>query len=378
MSQSPDSAAAIQDAVRQALDAQRPLHIRGGQSKWRLGGQVKNAQPLDLTGLDRIVAYEPDELILVVEPGVRLQTVEELLAQHNQHLAFEPPHWGPSATVGGTVACNLSGPRRFKAGALRDFVLGIELVDGRAERIRAGGKVVKNVTGYDLSKVLSGSFGTLGALTEICLKVWPRPPVQRSLLVHGLGPGDAVALLLEWSALPLQITGLAHLPDGPDGGAVTAARIEGPTVAVRAQLERLQATISTELSTLEEAASEAWWAELREGKVWLPAAGQQLWRFVLPPTRVADLLEVLAPHQIQSWGLDWGGGLLWGLFPAAAPAPVLHNLARTHQGTSWRFASDRQDANAHAFSPLEPGLARLNQNLRKVFDPAQIFNPGKL
>ncbi len=378
MNQRPDSPAQIQEAVQQALETHRPLHIFAGQSKWALGARVENAQRLDLSGLDRIVAYEPDELILVAEPGVPLQKVEHLLAQHGQHLAFEPPHWGPTATLGGTVACNLSGPRRFKAGALRDYVLGIELVDGRGQRIRAGGKVVKNVTGYDLSKVLSGSFGTLGVLTEVCLKVLPRPPFQCSLLAHGLGADKAIAQLIEWAALPLQITGLAHLPETTDVKAGTVARLEGPEAAVKTQLASLKTALGKESSLLDEADSQAWWTAVREREHWQADATQQLWRFVLPPTRAAELLAALAPHSPQTWGLDWGGGLLWALLPDTAPAPLLHELARQHQGLAWRFASHDQDPNPHAFSPLEPGLARLNQRLRKVFDPQQIFNPGKL
>ena len=239
MNHGDDASGAIQERVRQALAENAALKIFAGRTKSFLGRQ-HDGIPLDLSALTGVVSYEPNELILVARPGTKLNEIEALCRSENQYFAFEPPAWGAAATIGGTVACNLSGPRRFKMGALRDHLLGAELIDGRGERIRTGGKVVKNVTGYDLSKVLAGSFGTLGVLTEVCLKVWPRPETQATLFVHGLTPATALARILDWAARPLQITGLVCDADR------LAARVEGPASAVRAQLATLREEESAE------------------------------------------------------------------------------------------------------------------------------------
>ena len=248
MNQGDDAADAIQERVRQALAKNAALKIFAGRTKSFLGRR-HDGIPLDLSALTGVVSYEPNELVLVARPGTKLSDIEALCRSENQYFAFEPPAWGAAATIGGTVACNLSGPRRFKMGALRDHLLGAELIDGRGERIRTGGKVVKNVTGYDLSKVLAGSFGTLGVLTEVCLKVWPRPETQATLFVHGLTPAAALERILDWAARPLQITGLVCDADR------LAARVEGPAPAVRAQLATLRGEESAESEIIEEAES---------------------------------------------------------------------------------------------------------------------------
>ena len=373
-----NTTAAVRDRVVQALDADESLDIAAGNTKSHLGRRNQAQSVLDVSGLNRVVSYEPGELILVVQPGMNLKAIEDLLTGENQHLAFEPPHWGAGATIGGAMACNLSGPRRFKAGALRDFVLGIEMVNGHGECIRAGGKVVKNVTGYDLSKVLSGSFGTLGVLTEICFKAWPRPESRQTLVVHGQAPGAALQLMLRLAALPNEITGLAYLPNAELKEARTLARIEGPGPAVAAQLDKLSGDIEGEVSTMGEQESISWWKNLRELEPFQPSPGEQLWRFAVPPASAVQLLETLQKRNLERWGLDWGGGLLWALFPAAVQAAPLHRAALEHQGTAWRFATGADDPNPEAFTPLSTGVARLNQALKNTFDPKGIFNPGRI
>ena len=374
----PTAVEAAQECVAQALSTNTPMHIFAGRTKSCLGRRLDDLHPVDVSGLDQLVSYEPGELILVARPGMRLEAVEDLLAEEKQHLPFEPPHWGERATLGGTVACNLSGPRRFKAGALRDYVLGIEMINGHGERIRAGGKVVKNVTGYDLSKVLSGSFGTLGVLTEICFKVWPQPETHQTLVVHGQDPGTALQLMLRLAVLPSEITGLAYLPASEPTAARTLARIEGPEPAVEIQVKNLSEDIRDETSVLQADESAIFWNSLRELELLQPAPGEQLWRFSIPPSSAGQLLEALKRHDLQRYGLDWGGGLVWALFPAGAQAGVLHQLALEHQGTVWRFASGEDDPNNAAFTPLSKGVARLNQALKNAFDPKGIFNPGRM
>lgn len=367
---------AVQAHVQQALDNDTALRITGGQSKLRLGRRVENATLLDLSGLDQLISYEPGELILVVQPGMRLQAIEELLATENQHFAFEPPHWGTTATAGGTAACNLSGPRRFKAGALRDHLLGIEMIDGHGQRIRAGGKVVKNVTGYDLSKVLSGSFGTLGPLTELCFKVWPKPETQQTLAIDNLDTAAAVQLMLNFAGRPCEITGLAHLPTHNAQDTQTCVRVEGPAPAVQSQLEGLKKNIYNEVALLAESESIAFWKDLRELTPFQPGPEEVLWRFAIPPASALNLLENLKSFELQRWGLDWGGALLWGLFPQDTSAETLHRTAIKCDGNAWRFAHNTEDTNEEAFTPLSSGVEKLNNRLKQSFDPKNIFNPG--
>ena len=369
MNHGDDAADAIQERVRHALAKNAALNIFAGRTKSFLGRHHEGI-PLDLSTLTGIISYEPNELVLVARPGTKLSKIEALCHGENQYFAFEPPAWGAAATIGGTVACNLSGPRRFKMGALRDHLLGAELIDGRGERIRTGGKVVKNVTGYDLSKVLAGSFGTLGVLTEVCLKVWPRPETQATLFIHGLTPATALERILDWAARPLQITGLVC-----DANRL-AARVEGPASAVRAQLTTLREEESAESEIVEEAESHVFWQRWRELEWLIPAEDQQRWRFSGPPTKMAQLMKALEAEGLSRWGLDWAGGLLWALLPVAAQAARLHRTAAHYQAIGWRFAASEHNENA--FTPLSVGAARMNQMLKRALDPQDIFNPGKL
>ncbi|MSR83350.1 MAG: glycolate oxidase subunit GlcE [Candidatus Latescibacteria bacterium] len=363
---------AVHERVRQALEQHKPLQLFAGCTKDRLGRQVRDLQALDLSGLDQLVSYEPRELILVVQPGMKLRAVEELLAGENQHLPFEPPHWGEAATIGGAVACNLSGPRRFKAGGLRDFILGIEMIDGCGQRIRGGGKVVKNVTGYDLPRTLCGSFGTLGPLTELCFKVWPRPATQQTLTLHGLSPATAVAQMTSLAGRPWELTGLAY------ADTCLLVRVEGPESAVAAQVQLLRELLGGEQALLEDPSSRACWQDLRELISLQPGPGEVLWRFSQPPAEAARLYQALESHGLTRYAIDWGGGLLWAVLPASALDTSLHQRALQHQGQAWRFATGPEDPNEAAFTPLAPGLARVNQQLKSAFDPQGIFNPGRL
>ena len=376
MNHGDDLAGTIQERVRQALAENAALKIFAGRTKSFLGRQ-HDGTPLDLSALTGIISYEPNELVLVARSGTKLSDIEALCRSENQYFAFEPPAWGAAATIGGTVACNLSGPRRFKMGALRDHLLGAELIDGHGERIRTGGKVVKNVTGYDLSKVLAGSFGTLGVLTEVCLKVWPRPETQATLFIHGLTPAAALARILDWAARPLQITGLVADADR------LAARVEGPAPAVLAQLATLREEESAESEIIEEAESHVFWRRWRELEWLIPAEGQQRWRFSGPPTKMVQLMEALKTEGLSRWGLDWAGGLLWTLLPVTVQASRLHCTAVSHQAIGWRFATDEQhdeddEHDEDAFTPLNAGEARMNQMLKRSLDPQGIFNPGKM
>ena len=369
----------ILDAVRQARSDGASLRLRGGDTKHQLGGRSTGEVDLRMTGLNGLVSYEPGELVLVAQPGMPLAAVEALLAAENQHLPFEPPHWGADATLGGTIACNLSGPRRFRAGALRDFLLGLQMVDGHGQLIRAGGRVVKNVTGYDLCKLLSGSFGTLGPLTEVCLKVWPRPECQQTLVWHGLEYGDAVERMLDLAASPFEVTGLTYGRWAQDeGSARTCARLEGPGPAVAAQAEAIAGRYGGEVEHLAETESASLWEDVREARSLRPRRAQQLWRISCPAVNAGALVGELRSRQLQEFALDWGGALIWALFPRNLPGADLHGVVSRHQGIAWRLATGPDDDNRQAFSPLEPGVARLNAAVKQAFDPLGLFNPNRL
>lgn len=372
---SPTDADQVAELVQTAAAKGQRLDLVGGGTRRHLGRRVSKAAPVDLSRLSGVVTFEPEELILIARPGTRLVEVERLLGDHGQHLAFEPPRWDPAATLGGTLGCGWAGPRRFRAGAVRDFVLGVELVDGRGRRVRAGGRVVKNVTGYDLWRTSVGAYGTLGAITEVCFRLLPRPEAGRSLVVSGLDRQAALTHMLTWARRPEEITGLAY-----DGHRLVA-RVEGSSTAVDAQLEHLRQDGGAPpgaCELLSASASASLWAELRDAVPYRPRPGETLWRLAVPPAAALDVISGLESLALVRYGLDWGGGLVWASLPGTASAPAVHEVARRAAGTAARLADGPDDANAHAFTPLSPGVERLNQTLKRALDPAGILNPGRM
>src|SRR6267154_1029225 len=270
----------LREAVAEALAAEEPLELVGGGSKRGLGRPVQAAHTLDLSRLSGIRDYAPSELVLTVGAATPLAEIERALAKHNQMLAFEPPGWGgllgvedAAPTLGGVLACNLSGPRRIKAGAARDYFLGFHAVSGRAEVFKAGGKVVKNVTGYDLPKLMAGSYGTLAALEEVTIKVLPRPEDSCTLMVCGLDATTAVRRLTRALASPHEISGAAYLPASltaprtlhPGSPGMAALRLEGPPLSVAFRRERLLAELGSdcEAAVLEAEPSAEFWRSIR-------------------------------------------------------------------------------------------------------------------
>ena len=370
----PSDAAEVEELVCDAAGSGRRLELRAGGTKAGLGRALtEEAARVDLSRLTGVVTYEPEELILVVRPGTRLLQVEELLAGCGQHLAFEPPHWGEAATVGGTLSCGWAGPRRFRAGSVRDFVLGVELVDGRGRRLRAGGRVVKNVTGYDLWRATVGAFGTLGILTEVCLKLWPRPTAERSLRVGGLALGEAAAGLLEWSRRPEEISGLAIDTEGR-----LLARLEGSERGVAQQVKQLVPEAPGPVEVLAADESARLWSGLREAEPYRAAPGEALWRIAVPPSRAPAAVSAMAAFGLRRSGLDWGGGLLWAVLPADADAAGVHEAVARLDGAGSRLATGPGDGNPRAFTPLSPGVARMNGILKSTLDPQGLFNRGRM
>ncbi|MDA1183292.1 MAG: glycolate oxidase subunit GlcE [Acidobacteria bacterium] len=401
----PDNTAAVQECVQTAVRDGSPVEVVGGGSKRFYGRPVSASRTLSLAKLSGVIDYQPAELLVVVRPGTPLAELERTLAESKQALAFEPPHWGAEATVGGTVACNLSGPRRVRAGAVRDHLLGFEVVTGRGQIVRGGGRVVKNVTGYDLSKLMSGSFGTLGVLTELVLKVLPAAETERTVVVTGLDDPEAIALLILASRSPHNVSGLAHLPRvvraptglsgvAADGEPVTLIRLEGPAPSVEHRAREIVGLTARPTTSLEAEASASVWSALRELAPIAVGAGERLWRVSVPPTASAACSATLSTAAASSAAgatttprafFDWGGGLIWCALPASLAATEVHRVAQEAGGHARlvRAAdaaqeSGRDEAVDQAFAPLDAASRTIHQRLKLAFDPSGVLNPGRM
>jgi len=387
----PTTPEAVQEVVLAALEAGTPLAVQGAGTKADFGRPMGAAATLALDGLSGVVDYQPGELILVVRPGTPLAEVERTVAEAGQMLAFEPPAWHERATIGGVVACNLAGPRRFKAGAARDHLLGFTAVSGRGELIHGGGRVVKNVTGYDLSKLMCGSFGTLAVMTELILKALPAPPSERTVVVTGQREADALRTMIDAARQPHDVSGLAHLTAGcvlpPEvAGAVgsvpsvTLLRLEGPPASVRVRAEQLIGALGSQTLFVEDDESRALWRRVRELEP-IPAAPRQgLWRLSLPATRAAHAGVALRRlHAELALFYDWGGAALWAQLPAEVDGAAVHAVAVEGGGHAELVRRDPlPGADTLCFTPLPPVQAQLNRNLKDAFDPLGVLNPGRL
>ena len=398
----PDSTEAVQECVRAAVSNETPLEVMGNGSKRFYGRPVRASRTLSLARMSGIVDYQPGELLVVVRPGTPLADLERTLAGSGQALAFEPPHWSPNATVGGTVACNLSGPRRVRAGAARDHLLGFEAVTGRGQTVRGGGRVVKNVTGYDLSKLMCGSFGTLAVLTELVLKVLPAAETERTVVVTGIDDAEAVSLLILASRSSNVVSGLAHLPPGlrvpqalsglaGEGESITLIRVEGPAPSVEHRSQQVTGLTNRPSGYLKAEQSAVVWAALRELEPLVMQAGERLWRVSLAPTVSAEFRARLSEMATARAFFDWGGGLLWCALPESVAAEVVHRMARDAGGYARLVRSAAGDPSGHAgghsnghggedqvFSPLAAANRKLHERLKLAFDPSGVLNPGRM
>jgi glycolate oxidase FAD binding subunit len=375
---SPTSEDDLRDLVAEAAGAGRKLAIRGGGSKAGVGRPEWEATVLDLRGFTGVVDYDPPELVLTVRPGTPLSEVQALVAGRNQMLAFEPFDHGPlfgqapgAATIGGVVAAGVSGSQRVSAGAARDHLLGLRAVSGRGELFVAGAKVVKNVTGYDLPKLMAGSWGRLGAMTELTLKVMPAPRVSETRVLLGLDVARAVAAMAAAMGSPAEVAAAAHLPG--DGG-VTAFRLQGFAASVAARAQTL-ARVLAPFGRLQApgADSAAIWTALRTLSP-LPI-GLPLWRINVPPSGAVGVIAALEPLGAR-WLLDWAGGLVWAagtVDPAAVRTAA--TAARGH-AVLVRWPGE-EPAPVRALHPLAPGVAALEERVRRAFDPAGVFETGR-
>jgi glycolate oxidase FAD binding subunit len=351
---------AIAERIRAARADRTPLRLRGGGTKDFYGG-APQGEVLDLRALAGISSHEPTELVVSARAGTPLVELEAALAAHGQWLPFEPPHFGPGATVGGMVAAGLAGPARASAGGVRDYVLGATMLNGRAELLSFGGQVMKNVAGYDVSRLLAGSMGVLGVVCEVSLKVLPRPPASATLRFE-MDEAAALQRLNAWGGRPLPISASAWW------GGTLVLRLAGAHAAVDAAARELGGEV------IEPALAEAFWAGLREqtDEFFAAAAravdgGAALWRLSLPST--APPLK-LSDQQL----IEWGGAQRW--LCCALPPATVRDAAASLGGHATLFRGG--DRASGVFAPLAPPLARIHRELKAAFDPDGLFNRGRL
>lgn len=362
------------DRVRAAVADRTPLHLCGGGSKAFFTSPMLGAEPIYTHDLTGIVSYEPSELVVTVRAGTPLADLEAALAQQGQCLAFEPPHFAQpsnrSATVGGMVAAGWSGPARASVGAVRDFVLGVEIINGQAELLRFGGTVMKNVAGYDVSRLMAGSWGTLGVLTEVSLKVLPVVPGEATLCFADVTQAQALQQLNQWGGLPLPLN--ASCWHEANGIGMLCVRLRGAVAAVEAACSNMGGAL------VEPQDAAMYWQACREqSHTWFAQrrADLALWRLSLPQT--APALQL--PADVDAPLVEWHGGLRWVQAPADR-GPVLHALAQSVGGNALMFRASEQ-ASTKALqqfdAPKQAVTQRLHQQLKQAFDPMGIFNPGQ-
>ena len=393
----------VSDVVTWAAGEEQPLELVAGGSKRGLGRPMQIEHVLDLSGLSGIRDYEAAELVLTAAAATPLADIEAALEANNQMLAFEPADWrqllgtaASTATLGGALSCNLAGPRRIRAGAARDHFLGFQAVNGRGEPYKAGGKVVKNVTGYDLCKLLAGAYGTLGVLTEVTVKVLPKPETARTVLVLGLKDAAGQAVLAESLNSPHEVSGAAYLPPNvtrrsdvasvskaQDG--IAALRIEGPepSTAYRAQelVNLLSPSGLTEI--LGGTTRNASGASCVTFRCSPSRASALIWRISVTPSQRPGVAADIVRRTNAEYYFDWGGGLIWAAVDAStadAGAEAVRTTIATHgggHGTLLR-APESVRAAVPVFEPLPGPLASLSARVKESFDPRRVLNPGRM
>jgi len=395
----PRDAKDVENAVQWALAESKALEIVGRGSKRALGRPSQTDVTLDLSGLSGVTLYEPEELVLSARAGTPIAEVEALVASKNQQLEFEPMDYGPllgqpdgAGSLGGALATNLAGPRRIKSGAARDHFLGFSAVSGRGETFKSGGRVVKNVTGYDLCKVLAGSYGTLAAMTDVTVKTLPRAETEETVLVLGLSDVNAIKAMSAAMASSCDVSGAAHLPAHIAfrfGGlestqATTALRLEGVTPSVKHRKEALAALLKSygSVASLGAERSKLLWSSIRDVRPFAangPSGQRPVWRVSTVPSKGAEFATLIPPSAQMFY--DWAGGLIW-----IAPLPGLDvasdEIRAAVRATGGHATLIRADASVRAasdvFEPQDGALAAVTKRVKESFDPKGVLNPGRM
>jgi glycolate oxidase FAD binding subunit len=358
------------------------FELRAGGTKQGLGRPVAGATVLDMSSFTGISLYEPDELVLEAGPATSLAEIEKTLSKHNQQLAFEPPDYSRllgsngSGSLGGLVACGLAGPRRIKAGAARDHILGVAGVSGRGEVFKAGGRVVKNVTGFDISKLMVGAHGTLAALTSITLKVLPAAATEETLLLRGLTDARAVQAMGLAMQSDCDVSGAAHLP-----GDMTLLRLEGVGPSVRYRRDRLATLLNAfgRSDVLGEKQSRQQWMEIRDVHLLAKGRHADVWRLSVVPSKSPEIIADITRKLDVSYFMDWAGGLIWIAVPATADASAALIRGSFADGHATLIrASAEVRARIDVFQPQAPALSELSARVKTSFDPNHVLNPGRM
>jgi glycolate oxidase FAD binding subunit len=382
----------VEAAVQWALAEGKALEVIGQGTKRGIGRAAQWDLSLDLSDLSGVTLYEPEELILSAKTGTPIAEIETLLAANNQELAFEPMDYGPvfgagagRGTIGGALAANLSGPRRIKAGAARDHFLGMTAVSGRGETFKSGGRVVKNVTGYDLCKVLAGSYGTLAVMTDVTVKVLPRAETEQTVLVLGLDDAAAIRAMSAAMNSSNDVSGAAHFPAPVSaslqveaGRALTALRLEGVAPSVAHRRRALEALLKPlgEIAVLEEAASREAWRAIRNVMPFT-AGARALWRISVAPSRGHQVAAAIGEG--AEYFYDWAGGLIWAALPAEGDGGAERVRAALNGGHATLIRAPAAiRAAVPVFEPQDAGLAALTKRVKESFDPKGVLGPGRM
>ncbi|MGN6469125.1 MAG: glycolate oxidase subunit GlcE [Rhizobiaceae bacterium] len=394
----PSSSEEVLAVIQGALSQEEPLEILGHGSRRGIGRPVQAAHTLDLSALSGVTLYEPEELILSAKAGTPLAEIEKLLAENGQQLAFEPMDYGPlfgnepgRGTIGGVLASNTSGPRRIKAGAARDHILGVHAVSGRGEAFKSGGRVVKNVTGYDLSKAMAGSWGTLAVVTELTFKVLPAAETETTLALRDLTDDVAANVMAHAMGSSAEVSGAAHLPvlvSGKVAGGIfsgapaTVLRVEGvaPSVAWRVSHLKNVLKAAGEMQEIGQEQSRALWRDIRDCAPFAGGGRKPVWRVSMAPSDGHRMVDALRRQAGVNAFYDWQGGLIWLQMEAEPEAAALRAMIRRFGGGHATLirAGEPERAALDVFEPQPPALAALSARLKAEFDPKGILNPGRM
>ena len=396
----PDTEAALAEIITSASAGTTSLEITGGGSKRAIGRPSIASHLVSTRALRGITLYEPNEMVMSARAGTLVSEVQSTLAKHNQMLAFEPTELGGLvggetrlATIGGVFATNASGPRRVTAGAARDHLMGIRAVNGRGEIFKNGGRVMKNVTGYDLCKGLAGSWGTLAVFSEVTFKVMPKPPASTTLVMLGLSDEIAVEVLCSVMGTPYEISGAVHIQKTlavtldhmalrGQGKSVTAFRLEASPKSIIYRREKLMAALKVygEIYDIDQQSSELFWDEMTRLSVF-EASDHPLWRISTAPTKGPVIVAAISRYMPVLAVYDWSGGLVWLDVPVTSDAGAadVRRVIASHGGHATLIrAAAATRAETDVFQTLEPGVQRISQKLKATFDPANILNPGRM